>query len=180
MQIKYRSELKNLLNYYGMIGDSAEVGAASGLFSAEILSWGVPKLFMIDIWETKPFFGCASYEQGWHDNNYEAAKKIVEPYGEKAIFLKGMSSEVVSNIPDESLSFIYIDATHTYEAVLEDLKTYYPKLKKGGIMAGHDYLCKDYGVEQAVIEFCGERGYTPNTIPEESIENASFWFQKRK
>ena len=178
MQIKYRSQLKDLLKQFKMIGDSAEVGAASGLFSAEILSWGVPKLYMIDIWETKPFFGCASYEQSWHDFNYESAKKHVEKYGDKAIFLKGMSTDVVENIPAESLSFIYIDATHTYEAVLEDLKTYFPKLKKGGIMSGHDYLCKDYGVEQAVIEFCSQMGYIPNTIPEESIENASFWFQK--
>jgi hypothetical protein len=72
-----------------------------------------------------------------------------------------------------------LDACHTYEAVLADLNAYLPKLKKGGIMAGHDFLAKDYGVEKAVYEFCKQKNYEVNTIPELSDENASFWFQKK-
>jgi hypothetical protein len=46
-------------------------------------------------------------------------------------------------------------------------------------MAGHDFLAKDYGVEKAVYEFCQQKNYEINTIPELSDENASFWFQKK-
>ena len=179
MQIKHRSQLNELLNNFNMLGASAEVGVAEGRYSQEILSWGVPKLYMIDAWQTQNLYGDASFSQDWHNKNYEEAKERVRDFGNKAIFLKGLSVEMANKISDKSLCFVYLDACHTYDAVLEDLKSYLPKLKKGGIMAGHDFLAKDYGVEQAVIEFCQENNFEVNTIPELSIENASFWFQKK-
>jgi hypothetical protein len=39
---------------------------------------------------------------------------------------------------DNSLDFVFIDAQHTYEAVLEDILAWLPKVKSGGILAGHD------------------------------------------
>jgi len=179
MQIKHRSQLNEVLNHFNMLGDSAEVGVAEGRYSAEILSWGIPKLYLVDIWESKPFFGDASSPQEWHDKNLRVTKESVKDYLDKVVFLKGLSIEMANQIPDESLCFVYLDACHTYEAVLGDLNAYLPKLKQDGIMAGHDFLCKDYGVEQAVHEFCQQRNYEVNTIPELSIENASFWFQKK-
>ena len=41
---------------------------------------------------------------------------------------------------DESFDFIYVDARYDYPGVKEDLETWWPKLKQGGIMAGDDYL----------------------------------------
>jgi len=48
--------------------------------------------------------------------------------------------EAADIIPDGSLEYIYLDYSHDYCAVMEDLKTYWPKLKDGGIFAGHDYV----------------------------------------
>jgi hypothetical protein len=179
MQIKHRSQLNELLNHFNMFGDSAEVGVAEGRYSEQILSWGVPKLFMIDAWQKQDLFGDANFPQEWHNENYEEAKERVKRFGDKAIMLKGLSVEMANQIPDESLCFVYLDACHTYEAVLSDLNAYLPKLKQGGIMAGHDFLSKDYGVEKAVYDFCEQKKYEVNTIPELIDENASFWFQKK-
>ena len=54
---------------------------------------------------------------------------------------------------NESLDFIFIDACHDYECVVDDLNAWFPKLKKNGIIAGHDYYAGFYGVEKAVNEF---------------------------
>ena len=52
---------------------------------------------------------------------------------------------------DESVRFVFIDADHSYDAVLSDLKEWWPKLRKGGIFAGHDYGVKAWpGVKRAV------------------------------
>ena len=75
---------------------------------------------------------------------------------------------------------IYLDAGHYYDAVISDLRTWYPKLKHGGIMAGHDFLNEDYKVKEAVYDFVKHNGInaTVNIIPENNPNDASFYFIK--
>lgn len=51
-----------------------------------------------------------------------------------------LTSEAAELIPDGSLDFVYVDARHDYCGCLKDLETYWPKLRPGGLMAGHDYV----------------------------------------
>lgn len=53
--------------------------------------------------------------------------------------IKGRSENVVAGFSDGSLDFVYIDANHAYDHVLQDIRLWLPKLRRGGIMAGHDY-----------------------------------------
>jgi predicted O-methyltransferase YrrM len=64
----------------------------------------------------------------------------------------------IPSITDESLDWVYIDADHRYESVLNDLRLVYPKVKHGGIIAGHDfvYSVKDGDVIYAVLDFLKE------------------------
>ena len=52
---------------------------------------------------------------------------------------------------DNSIAFLYIDTTHEYEHVIKEIDAWYPKVKLGGIIAGHDYFTP--GVHRAVNEF---------------------------
>jgi predicted O-methyltransferase YrrM len=65
--------------------------------------------------------------------------------------IKGYSWETSEHFEDESVDFIFIDADHAYESVKKDIQAWWPKLKKGGIMSGHDYF-NPFGVKQAVDE----------------------------
>jgi predicted O-methyltransferase YrrM len=66
------------------------------------------------------------------------------------------SLEAASQFEDESLDFVFIDASHEYEDVKKDIQTWLPKVKKNGVLAGHDYYVGGYdhfpGVKQAVDE----------------------------
>jgi hypothetical protein len=66
------------------------------------------------------------------------------------------SLEAVSQFEDRSLDFVFIDASHEYEDVKQDIYAWLPKVKYGGILAGHDYYIQgeNYfpGVKQAVNE----------------------------
>ncbi len=52
--------------------------------------------------------------------------------------LRKTSLEAVKEFADESLDFVYIDANHEYTYVLHDILAWYPKVRKGGILAGDD------------------------------------------
>ena len=68
--------------------------------------------------------------------------------------LRMESAEAAATFPDESLDFVYIDTTHLYKECFADVDGYIPKMKPGGVIAGHDYSWG--GVEQAVRELLGD------------------------
>lgn len=68
---------------------------------------------------------------------------------------KKTSVEAVKDFEDNSLDFVYIDADHHYEPALQDCSLWYPKVKVGGIICGHDFNCKAVEVKRAVTEFFG-------------------------
>lgn len=71
--------------------------------------------------------------------------------------LRMTSVEASKLFADESLDVVFIDASHKYKDVLEDLRHWYPKVKKGGKISGHDYVPSHKmsvsGVIKAVNEF---------------------------
>lgn len=66
----------------------------------------------------------------------------------------GESSRVAASFVDESLDFVMLDDAHDYQSVRTNLQAWIPKIKRGGTIAGHDYIHPHYpGVKQAVDEF---------------------------
>ena len=65
-------------------------------------------------------------------DNMKSLKDFYKP-------MRMSSLEAVKHFADESIDFIFIDASHEYADVVNDLNAWYPKLKKGGTLAGHDY-----------------------------------------
>ena len=60
------------------------------------------------------------------------------------------STEAAKNYKDHSLELVYIDASHDYDSVRDDIRAWLPKVKKGGIISGDDYGWE--GVQRAVNE----------------------------
>ncbi len=83
---------------------------------------------------------------------YDIAKRKLAPFENKIELIRKKSIDAV---PD-NLDFVYIDADHDYLPILNDIKSYYPKLKKGGIICGDDFCAEYYGVAKAVLEFASE------------------------
>jgi SAM-dependent methyltransferase len=72
--------------------------------------------------------------------------------GDTRIELDGRGSlPVAETFPDKSLDLVFIDACHEYEPVLADIRAWLPKVKPGGMLAGHDYSFEMFpGVVKAV------------------------------
>jgi hypothetical protein len=67
------------------------------------------------------------------------------------------SLAAASQFTDGSLDFVFVDASHTFEDVRQDLAAWWPKLRPGGLFAGHDYAHWP-GVRAAVDAFVAEHG----------------------
>jgi Tfp pilus assembly protein PilF len=69
--------------------------------------------------------------------------------------LRMVSAQGARLFDDRSVDFCFIDGDHRYKAVSEDLRCWFPKIRPGGLIGGHDYVGPDssLGVKQAVDEF---------------------------
>ena len=86
------------------------------------------------------------------DVDFSPLRSVV--YRKRNIFLhECKSSNVFKSFPDFFFDFIYIDGNHSFESCLTDLMLYYPKLKHGGVIGGHDFSVKYIGVIHAVLLF---------------------------
>ncbi len=122
----------------------AEIGVWRGAFSA-LFCEANPNLHMlcVDPWQphqawldTKNSMPKAEAEQ-FIEQSYRDAVARLAPLN--ATIVRKFSAEAAAEVPDRSLDFAYIDANHVYDAVIEDLTLWAPKVKSGGFIAGHDY-----------------------------------------
>lgn len=175
--IKYRADLYKIIDCSLPV---AEIGVAEGQFSRDMLNWPIPKLYSVDVWQTiHGQRGDGGNDQEWHEANYENAKALLKPFGERSVILRGLSRDMATCVLDESLGLLYLDGDHSYEGVMSDLRHWYPKVVKGGYIASHDYLMSHYGVQRAVKDFTAEYNiFEVLTIEENKAEDAGCLFRK--
>jgi len=133
-----RTSLETLRGKRNLFG--CEVGVDWGVNARDMLgNLYIVKLFLVDCWAG--------------ERTSERAKKLLEGFEGQVIWLEKRSDEVTDDeIPRNSLDFCYIDGGHDYKTVKGDLEMYWPRVKKGGLFAGHDYMQQE-GVHRAVNEF---------------------------
>ncbi len=111
-------------------------GKSSAFMAVEIANSGK----QIDFYCIDTFKGSVE-----HQNNpelpvlYEIFKSNMKPVEDYYKDLRMSSMEAVSKFQDESLDFVFIDGSHDYVDIKDDIIHWLPKVKKGGILAGHDY-----------------------------------------
>lgn len=92
----------------------------------------------------------------WEDL-YPRFQKNMEPLKGRYRVERGNSHEVAERFKDGSVSVVFIDANHTYPFVKADIEAWLPKVKKGGVISGHDYNDQHPGLCEAVDEVFGDK-----------------------
>lgn len=165
----HRDELGVFLNEAGLLNRGAEVGVASGEFSAKVLAhWMGHELILVDLWEPQPisvYSDIGNVDGDQHEANRAAARALAASDSRVRLWQRH-SLDAAAQLDDGSLDFVYIDANHSYLAARDDLRVWYPKIRPGGLLAGHDYLDGVkaegvFGVKTAVDEFASAIGLAP-------------------
>lgn len=133
-------------------GTIVELGAWKGRSSAFLVVEAKNKSPNISIHIVDTWLGSGEHTVGMTDGLYEKFISNMAPLNGHYQSHRMTTDEAVPLFSDGSLDAVFIDADHTYEAVKRDIANWMPKVRKGGILAGHDYIHTWPGVIQAVNE----------------------------
>ncbi|MFZ5806437.1 MAG: class I SAM-dependent methyltransferase [Verrucomicrobiota bacterium] len=162
--IHSRFYFPEILNSLNLLGEGVEVGTFQGAYSAWILErWQGKKLYSVDPWKSFPREEYVSvmnnFSKEEYEKHYHEAVSMLSKYGDRSEIIRKTSEEAAPLFADASLDFVYLDGQHYYEAVRQDIASWWIKVKPLGILAGHDYVADGhnrfgiYGVKRAVNEF---------------------------
>jgi hypothetical protein len=119
------------------------------------------RVYAVDLWDGWVYHECREDEPspesadvfGHFIRNVRRAgvEDVIRP-------LKMSSEQAAGLFEDGTFDFVFLDADHDYEAVRNDLHSWFPKVKRRGVLGGHDYLNADFpGVRRAADEFFVEQ-----------------------
>lgn len=146
------------------INTAIEVGVWRGDYSKVIIDSLNPKNF----YGVDPYLLHDGYADCPDDTEFANQKNLDGLYENVKLRYNNLSSatlmrttgiQATTHFQDQELDFVYIDGDHSYDFVSKDIKAWWPKIKPGGILSGHDYTTGNpqkghvYGVIQAVNEF---------------------------
>lgn len=138
----------------------AEIGSGNGMNPMELLKRN-PGIHLTIVayypnWKNEP---CTQ------PKSRELFRRRMRPYRKRVEILWATSHEAAKQVEDESLDWIFIDANHTFPYVVEDVNDWVPKVRPGGLIAGHDFSLHLAEVEQAVRHCFGTNFETgPNRV----------------
>lgn len=178
--MKGRETLPYLLNRTGLIG--AEIGVETAAFSKYLLETKLfDRLYSIDPWTAFIPGVTQDGEQYYSENSmktYLLAKDTLRMYGDKSRILRMTSLDAAKYFEETQFDFIFLDGDHTEQGVNLDLHAWWPKIKPGGMLAGHDYfdvemncghgIISSFGVKSAVDKFVTEYGLELHVVEEET------------
>lgn len=108
----------------------------------------------------------------------DCAHRRLAAFSKRVKWIEKMSVEAAKGFKDNFFDYVYIDASHDYENVKADLKAWWPKVKEGGMVAGHDITMA--GVKKAAIDFATGKGFSSFCINSDGKFNDDWWLWKRR
>lgn len=148
----------------------AEIGVFTGVFAEFLVAKTQPsKLTLVDPWVKAHGVKFPNWGQYTAKGNLstEAAQKAAEFRSKKmpgiVTVVADFSTSWLGRQDEKSLDWVYLDATHKYDTVLQDLRAIEPVLAEDGLILGDDCWTDPnsahFGVFKAVRDFCADRPF---------------------
>ena len=166
----------------------AEIGVEKGLNLKQLVKRN-PKLKMFAVDPYVKYDRYNTWTEERFIGNHQIAHERLDVFP-NVEFIEKFSMDALADFEDESLDFVYIDANHGYEFVLEDITGWEKKVRPGGILSGHDYVKSRHSksgglminVKRAVQEFTRDNNISPwfilgteGKVPGQIRDNSRSW-----
>jgi len=137
-----------------------EIGVFRGDFSKMILDKNPLYLYLVDPFEINETKYKSGLTTAYSTNEDWLYVKQRFKNDKRVVVKRSYSYDLVKTISDDYFDFIYHDASHLEKDLKRDLVEWLPKMKKGGIIAGHDMIeDREFGVVESVTDFCNHFGW---------------------
>lgn len=167
LQVAYperREDFAQLLNCLGLVDQAVEVGVQMGVHAEIFLrSWRGARLVLVDRWQgvdEPAYVDIANRDTSQMALVRQRCEERMAPFQDRVAIRSMWSVDAAATVADDSLDFVYLDARHDFLGVLSDITAWWPKLRSGGIFAGHDHCDGempegDFFVRSALLAFFG-------------------------
>jgi hypothetical protein len=116
------------------------------------------------------------YSEGQPEEVKAKAVERLKRFGDRVKLVYQQSEVAYSTYPDEYFDYIYIDGDHSYFGAYRDMRTWWPKVKKGGLLGGHDVAMGS--VSKALIDFADDNCILPKTYKIIADGRSDWWVEK--
>lgn len=141
-----------------------EVGVECGLYSEVLLQAGLA-VYSVDAWQAYGDYRKGRVTQAKADRCYAETLDRLARYPRSRV-IRQFSVDAARAFADQSLDWVYLDGAHDFASVRQDIAAWLPKIRLGGVMAGHDYVhiprdCDVVEVKQAVDAYTHDHHVSP-------------------
>ena len=117
-----------------------EVGVRAGVNALTMLqSMQIGQLYLVDHYQPHTEHSGNVITKEQQDQFFNSLIAKIQPFLDKTTVILLDSVEASKKFQDNYFDFVYLDGGHSYEQVQNDMKAWFPKVKKSGILCGHDY-----------------------------------------
>lgn len=148
------ADIANALN----LTTAVEVGTHQGVFAQLFMQRFRGTISLVDPWEgftdgEETYYPAFDESSRDRDHDMHLAMVAMDEFYNRYSVFRMTSEQAATEFDDESVGIVYIDGLHDYESVKKDIDLWYPKVQRGGILAGHDFVSWIPDVVRAVEEF---------------------------
>jgi len=154
----YKFMVNNCPNNSCFVEIGAFLGCSTAFMAVEIINSGkIIKFDVVDTWEGSP--DLMNEEVIVKGILYDEFIRNMIPVRDFINPIRMTSEEASKLYENNSLEFVYIDGNHEYEAFSLDVRCWFPKVKYGGYIGGHDfnYNSVKRGVEEYFLNLNCEK-----------------------
>ncbi len=152
-QIVSREDVPALLDKMGA-HNICEIGVQYGGYLHILLTSNIKKIIAIDSWQHTELV--SQNDSSYTQEQLDAQFNVVSDWAKiipRIKVIRDFSVNASLKFENNYFDFVYIDADHTEKAVQEDIYAWWPKVRPGGILGGHDYSPAIVNINGSVLKF---------------------------